>query len=107
MYPSGKSGRIGRSVRRQARIAGLGRARLALDEAARNLAGGVHALFELDREREEVEARTRVGAVGGPEDHGVAVTDRDGPAGKHGHLAGLDGQGAAGELRLECSETRA
>ena len=35
----------------------LGRARLALDEAAGDLARGVHPLLELDREREEVEAR--------------------------------------------------
>ena len=33
----------------------LGRARLTLDEAAGELARGVHALFEVDREREEVQ----------------------------------------------------
>jgi len=38
----------------------LGRTRLALDEAARDLARGVHALFELDREREEVQPGPRV-----------------------------------------------
>ena len=38
----------------------LGRARLALDEAARDLARGVHPLLELDREREEVEAGARI-----------------------------------------------
>ena len=80
----------------------LGRARLALDEAARDLAGGVHALFELDGEREEVQAGPRIGPVGGPEHHGVAEADGDGAACEHGQLAGLDGQGAAGELRLEC-----
>ena len=40
-------------------------ARLALDEAARDLARGVHPLLELHREREEVEARARI-ATGWP-----------------------------------------
>ena len=38
----------------------LGGPRLALDEAARDLARGVHPLFELDGEREEVEARAGI-----------------------------------------------
>ena len=80
----------------------LGRARLALDEAARDLARGVHPLLELDREREEVEAGARIGPVGGAEHHGVAVADGDGAAGEAGELAGLDGQRATTELRLEC-----
>ena len=80
----------------------LGRARLALDEAARDLARGVHALLELDREREEVEARAGIGPVGGAEHQGVAVADGDGAAGEAGELAGLDGQRATTELRLEC-----
>ena len=53
----------------------LGRAALALDEPARDLAGGVHPLLEVDGEREEVEAGARLGAVGGPEDHRVAVAE--------------------------------
>ena len=80
----------------------LGRARLALDEAARDLARGVHPLLELDREREEVKAWARVRPVGRPEHHGVAVTDGDGTAGEPCELAGLDGQRATTELRLEC-----
>ncbi len=80
----------------------LGRACLALDEAARDLAGGVHALLELDREREEVEAGAGIGPVGGPEDEGVAVTDGDGAAGQACEPAGLDGQRATTELCLEC-----
>ena len=77
-------------------------ARFALDEAAWDLPRGVHALLELDREWEEVKARAWVRPVGGPKDHGVAVADRDGPAGEQGQLAGLDRQGASGELRVEC-----
>ncbi len=80
----------------------LRRARLALDEAARDLARGVHALLELHREREEVEARARIGPVGRAEHHGVAVADGDGAAGEAGKPAGLDGQRSATELRLEC-----
>ena len=48
---------------------GLGRARLALDEAARDLARGVHALLEVDREREEVEPGSGFGAVGCAQQH--------------------------------------
>ena len=80
----------------------LRRARLALDEAARDLARGVHPLLELDREREEVEAGAGVGPVGRAEHHGVAVADGDGAAGEACELAGLDGQRSATELRLEC-----
>jgi len=58
----------------------FGRSRLALDEAAGDLAGCVHPLLEIDGEREEVETRTGLGAIGGPQDEGVAVTDRDGAA---------------------------
>ena len=79
----------------------LGRARLALDEAAGDLAGGVHPLLEVDGEREEVEAGARLRPVGGAEHHGVAVADGDGTAGEAGELAGLDGQRATTELGLE------
>jgi hypothetical protein len=80
----------------------LGRPRLALDEPARDLARGVHPLLEVDREREEVEAGPGLGAVGGAEHHGVAVADGDGAAGEACEPAGLDGQRATAELRLEC-----
>ena len=79
----------------------LGRARLALDEAAGDLARGVHALLELDREREEVEARAGIRPVGGAEHQGVTVADGDGAAGEAGEPAGLDGQRATTDLRLE------
>ncbi len=77
---------------------GLGRARLALDEAARDLAGRVHPLLEVDREREEIEAGARIRAVGGAEHDGVTVAHGDGATGEPGHAAGLDGQRATTEL---------
>ena len=80
---------------------GLGRAALALDEAARDLAGGVHPLLEVDGEREEVEPGAGLGAVGGPEDHRVAVAKGDRAAGEAGELAGLEGQRSTAELDLE------
>ena len=49
-------------------------------------------------EREEIEARPRVGAVGRPEDHRVAVAQGDRAAGEQGEPARLDGQRAATEL---------
>ena len=84
----------------------LGRARLALDEAARDLARGVHALLELDRQREEVEARAGVGPVGGAEDQGVTVADGDGAAGEACKLAGLDGQRVDHRTASRMCETR-
>ena len=79
----------------------LGRARLALDEAAGDLAGRVHPLLEVDGEREEVEPGSGLGAVGGAQDERVAVADRDRTASEACDLAGLDGQRATTELRLE------
>ena len=91
---------------RPVRLAGredrrLGRTRLALDEAARDLARGVHPLLEVDREREEVEARAGLRPVGGAEHHGVAVANGDGAAGEPGEPAGFDGQRTTTELGLE------
>ena len=79
----------------------LRRARLALDEAARDLARGVHPLLEVDREREEVEPGAGLRPVGGAEHHGVAVADGDGAAGEPGEPAGFDGQRSTTELGLE------
>ena len=89
---------MGRSVRRAARMAASDGARLALDEAARDLARGVHALLEFDRQREEVEPGPRVRAVGGAEHQGVAVADGDRAAGQPCEPAGLDGERAATEF---------
>ena len=80
---------------------GLRRPRLALDEAARDLARGVHPLLEVDREREEVEARSGLRTIRGAEHHGVTEADGDGAAGEPGELAGFDGQRATTKLGLE------
>ena len=87
-----EAGREGRGLRHPA---------FALDEAAGDLAGRVHPLLELDREREEVETGPRQAAVGRPENEGVAVAERDCAAGQTGELAGLEGEGSSAELDLE------
>ncbi len=79
----------------------LGRARFALDEAARDLAGRVHPLLEVDGEREEVEARSGLRSVRGAEHHGVTEADGDGAAGEPCELAGFDGQRATTKLGLK------
>ncbi len=62
-----------------------------LEEAARNLPGGVHLLLDVDREREEVGVRPRVGTSdGGREDHRLAGADDDGAVGLLGELARLE-----------------
>ena len=76
--PFGHSGRIGRSIIRAVRMARSRRAPLTLEEAARDLAGGVHALLDVDGQREEVGALARLGAsLGGGEHHRVASADDD------------------------------
>ena len=79
----------------------LGRARLALDEAAGDLPGGVHALLVVDREREEVGALARLlrGDRGG-EDDAVPVSDENGPVGLLGELARLEREGLVADRRL-------
>ena len=75
----------------------LARATLALEERAGDLARGVHALLDVDGEREEVDV-AEVARGRGAEDHGVALTDDDGAGGLLGHLAGLEGDLGAGDL---------
>ena len=76
----------------------LGRARLTLDEAAGDLARGVHPLLEVDGEREEVETGAGVGPIGRAQQHGVAVLHGHGTTSEVGHLASLDGDGATAEF---------
>ena len=69
----------------------LGRAALALEEAAGDLPGGVHPLLDVDREREEVRALARLrAALRGREDHRVAGADDDCAVGLLGELARLE-----------------
>src|SRR5262249_25305580 len=76
----------------------LGRAALALDEAAGDLADGVEALLDVDGEREEVDALARGGAGRGRAgEAGAAVAHEGGPAGLLGEAAGLDAEHAAAD----------
>ena len=94
------NGSVGQPGGQDGRLRG---ARLALDEAARDLARGVHPLFEVDGQRKEVQAWPRLGAIGRAEQHRVAVADRDRAAGERGHLARLDSESATGDLgRKRC-----
>jgi hypothetical protein len=77
----------------------LGRAALALEEAARDLPGGVGPLLDVDGEREEVRALPRLGAADGRrEDHRVAAADDDGAVRLLGQLARLEGDLLAADL---------
>ena len=80
LKPSGKSGRIERSMMRAAQDLVVARASFALDEAARDLAGGVGLLAVFDEEREEVERTLVVAHRDGREDHRVAERDEADPA---------------------------
>ena len=62
---------------------------LALEERAGDLARGVHALLDVDGQRQEVDVALVAGR-GGRQDHGVAGLDDDGAAGLLGELAGLE-----------------
>ena len=73
------------------------RAALALEERAGDLARGVHALLDVDREGQEVRV-AEVAHGRGAEDHGVALTDDDGAACLLGELARLEGDLGAGDV---------
>ena len=69
----------------------LRRAPLPLEEPAGDLAGGVHALFDVDGQREEVRAFARLGpALRRAEDDGVAAADDDCAVRLLGELARLE-----------------
>ena len=69
----------------------LRRPSLALEETAGDLPGGVHALLDVDGEREEVRAFAALRpALGGRKDHGVAGADDDSAVSLLGELARLE-----------------
>ena len=69
----------------------LGRAPFALEEAARDLPGGVHALLDVDGEREEVRAFARFRpALRRAEDDRLPAGDDDGAVGLLRELPGLE-----------------
>ena len=100
LNPSGNSGRIERSMMRADEDLVVVRAPLALDEAARDLAGGVGLLAVLDREREERQGALVVADRHGGEDHRVPELDEGRAGGLLRHAAGLDDQLAPGECPL-------
>src|SRR2546421_495135 len=76
---------VGEPAGQDAGVAGLA---LAAEERAGDLAGGVHALFEVDGQREEVGALAHApGGGGGDEDLGVADADGNGAVGLEGESA--------------------
>jgi hypothetical protein len=75
----------------------VARTALALDEAARDLARGVHLLLVLDRQREEREGALLVADRHGREEDGLTVGEERRAGGLLGHAPGLDGEGAASE----------
>ena len=100
LKPSGKSGRIERSMMRRRENLGVARTAFALDVAAGDLAGGVGLFAVLDEEREEVERALGVAHRDGGEDHRVAERDESGAGGLLGHAAGLDDELASRERLL-------
>ena len=83
-------GRAQRPVDEAAGEHGLGRgATLATEEASGDLADGIHALFDVDRQREEVELVLRLlaGGRGGQQHRVVVEVRRDGAAGLLGQAS--------------------
>src|SRR5205814_7256918 len=88
-----------REPRRENRL--LGRATFPLDKAARNLAGGVHLLLELDRQGKEVNALARLFRGGrGAKQDGVAITHQDCPSGQAGQSPRLQREGPTADFGL-------
>ena len=71
----------------------LRRSPLATEERARDLPGGVHALFDIDREREEVDPLAGVGVDARAEHLRLAVGDEHRSVGEASHAARLEGHG--------------
>ena len=96
-------GRAQRAVDQTADQDGLGRgAALATEERTGDLAGGVGTLFDIHRQREEVEAVTRLlSGARGAEDHGVFVeVGGDGALRLLCQSARLETDGAGAELAV-------
>ena len=80
----------------------LGRAALALEEAAGDLAGGEGLFLVVDGEREEVDAGPLLpGGDDGGEHGGLAVGGEHGAVGLAGDLAGFENELAPGPLDLD------
>src|SRR5699024_1504530 len=96
-----KDGRSGRSISRQVRIASVeGRPSRRKNEPGMRPAA--YMLFDVDGQREEVEALARVLARGGGrQEHGVVVEVGDGGAGGLlGQSSGLEADGVRAEASV-------
>ena len=79
----------------------LGGTALALEEAARDLAGGERLFLIVDRQREEILARLRaVRRDGGTKNGGLAEADHHRAICLTGHLAGLEDERGAVPVKL-------
>ena len=78
------------------------RAALTAEEGTRNLAGGVHTLFYVHSQREEVKSLARmVGRSGRGQQHGVIVqVGGHGAVCLAGQLAGFKAQGAGAKVTI-------
>ena len=94
--PIGKRG-TQRPVNQAAREDGrLGRSAFPPEERAGDLARGIHPLFDVDGEGEEVHSLSDATGRGcGHQDGGVAHADHNGTVGLPGQTTGLKGQGLA------------
>ena len=78
---------------------GQGGLALAAHEGAGDAAHGVQLLLKVHGQGEEVDAVPGAGGDGGGNQHGgLAVGDQGGGGGQLGHLAHVDGQGAAAQV---------
>ena len=78
---------------------------LALEEAAGDLARGVHPLLDIHRQREEVDV-AQIARRGGGQDARVAGGDDDGAGGLLGQLARLEGDLSSADLDGDPSRFR-
>ena len=77
---------------------GLARPTLTTEDAAGDLARGVHALLDVDRQREEVDALTGLAGDDGAQDGGVAHPHEHRAVGLGSELAGLQGHLESGRI---------
>ena len=79
----------------------FGRPAFALEEAARDLAGGKRLFLVINRQREKILSRPRaVRRHGGTEDGGLAEADHDRAIGLTGNLAGFQNKRGAVPVKL-------
>src|SRR6478609_8384615 len=88
---------VGQAAGQDRRLAGTA---FTPEERAGDLSRGVHALLDVDRQREEVDAVARLRRGDGAQHHRVADLHHDGAGGEAGELARLDGHFESGRVDL-------